>query len=82
MTLLPDLLPFSPTLHRQYHPHIGSTRWGLQARVPCRSEECWPHWQFDGVAAVPPGFPEAMLPKLMRENALATYGRLREEGSQ
>ena len=43
----------------------------------------WPHWQFDGDAAVPPGFPDAMLPKLMRENALATYGRLRaEEGSR
>jgi len=41
----------------------------------------WPHWQFDGEAAVPRGFPAAMLPKLMRDNALATYSRLREEGS-
>ncbi|WP_204623491.1 amidohydrolase family protein [Crenalkalicoccus roseus] len=57
-----------------------------------RSEEMllwasdWPHWQFDGVAAepgepnpaVPPGLPEALLPKLMRDNPLATYPRLRE----
>ena len=41
----------------------------------------WPHWQFDGNAAVPPGFPTSTLPKLLRDNALATYGRLREEGS-
>jgi len=38
----------------------------------------WPHWQFEGDAAVPPGLPEALLPKLMRENPLATYPRLRE----
>ena len=38
----------------------------------------WPHWQFDGDAAVPPGIPEALLPKLMRDNPLATYPRLRE----
>jgi uncharacterized protein len=30
---------------------------------------------------VPPGVPESTLPKLLRDNALATYGRLREEGS-
>ena len=42
----------------------------------------WPHWQFDGDAAVPPGFPASLLPKLMRGNALATYDRLRAgEGS-
>ena len=37
----------------------------------------WPHWQFDGGEAVPPGFPASLLPKLMRENALATFDRLR-----
>ncbi len=42
----------------------------------------WPHWQFDGTEAVPPGFPASILPKLLRGNALATYDRLRaEEGS-
>ena len=41
----------------------------------------WPHWQFDGAEAVPPGFPASALPKLLRGNALATYTRLREEGS-
>jgi predicted TIM-barrel fold metal-dependent hydrolase len=38
----------------------------------------WPHWQFDGDAAIPPGIPASLLPKLMRDNALATYSRLRE----
>lgn len=37
----------------------------------------WPHWQFDGDAAIPPGIPERLLPKLLRENALSTYARLR-----
>jgi uncharacterized protein len=27
---------------------------------------------------VPPGIPASLMPKLMRENALATYDRLRE----
>ena len=38
----------------------------------------WPHWQFDGDEAVSPGLPAALLPKLMRENPLSTYPRLRE----
>ncbi len=37
----------------------------------------WPHWQYDGEAAIPPGLPASLMPKLLRENALATYGRLR-----
>jgi predicted TIM-barrel fold metal-dependent hydrolase len=37
----------------------------------------WPHWQFDGDAAIPEGIPEALLPKLLRDNALSTYARLR-----
>jgi hypothetical protein len=38
----------------------------------------WPHWQFDGDACIPPGIPAALLPKLLRGNALSTYPRLRE----
>jgi predicted TIM-barrel fold metal-dependent hydrolase len=36
----------------------------------------WPHWQFDGKACVPPGLPDSLLPKLMRDNPLSTYARL------
>ena len=36
----------------------------------------YPHWQFDGDAALPSGIPDAMLRKIVSENALATYPRL------
>jgi uncharacterized protein len=36
----------------------------------------YPHWQFDGDAALPPDIPDALLRKIMNENALATYPRL------
>lgn len=38
----------------------------------------WPHWRFDGVDALPPGFPERQRRRMLRDNALATYPRLRE----
>ena len=37
----------------------------------------YPHWQYDGDDAVPAGIPEGMLKKMMIDNALATYPRLR-----
>jgi predicted TIM-barrel fold metal-dependent hydrolase len=36
----------------------------------------YPHWQFDGDAALPSGIPDAMFRKIVSENALATYPRL------
>jgi len=41
----------------------------------------WPHAHFEGDAIIPPGLPEALLPKIMVENPLATYARLREGAS-
>ena len=38
----------------------------------------WPHWQYEGDEAIPPGIPASLLPKLLRGNALNTYQRLRE----
>lgn len=38
----------------------------------------YPHWHYDGDAAVPAGFPDAALPGLLHGNALATYPRLEE----
>jgi predicted TIM-barrel fold metal-dependent hydrolase len=38
----------------------------------------WPHWRFDGTDALPPGLPARLRPKLLRDNALDTYPRLRE----
>ncbi|MBR0666872.1 amidohydrolase [Roseomonas hellenica] len=37
----------------------------------------WPHAQFEGDARIPAGLPPALLPKLMWDNPLATYGRIR-----
>ena len=36
----------------------------------------FPHWQFDGDEALPPGLPEPMLRKILIDNPLATYSRL------
>ena len=38
----------------------------------------WPHWRFEGDQAVPAGLPPALLPGVLRGNALETYPRLRE----
>jgi len=38
----------------------------------------WPHWRFDGVEALPPGLPERLLPRVLRDNAIETYPRLKE----
>ena len=38
----------------------------------------WPHWRFEGMEAVPAGMPARLMPGLLRDNALATYPRLRE----
>ena len=37
----------------------------------------YPHWQYDGDDVGPAGIPEGMLRKMMIDNALATYPRLR-----
>ncbi|MBX9698461.1 MAG: amidohydrolase [Acetobacteraceae bacterium] len=38
----------------------------------------YPHWRFEGQAAVPPQIPARLLPGLLRDTALETYPRLRE----
>jgi len=37
----------------------------------------FPHWQFDGSSAMPPGIPQPLHRRVMVENPLATYTRLR-----
>jgi uncharacterized protein len=39
----------------------------------------FPHWQFDGADAVPPGIPASLRRKICVDNPLATYPRLRED---
>jgi len=38
----------------------------------------YPHWQFDGVDAVPPDLPASLIRKIMVDNPRATYARLLE----
>ena len=38
----------------------------------------YPHWQFEGDAALPPGLPPALLRRIMVDNPLETYPRLKE----
>ena len=38
----------------------------------------YPHWQFDGDDAFPAGFPASLRQRVLTENPLATYPRLRE----
>ena len=37
----------------------------------------FPHWQFDGDDALPQGLPESLRQKILVDNPLATYPRLR-----
>jgi predicted TIM-barrel fold metal-dependent hydrolase len=39
----------------------------------------YPHWQFDGDDAIPAGVPVALRRKILVDNPLATYTRLRED---
>jgi len=38
----------------------------------------YPHWQFDGEDALPDGLPEATIRKILIDNPLETYPRLRD----
>jgi hypothetical protein len=38
----------------------------------------YPHWQFDGTAALPDGLPDDLVRKMMIDNPRATYARLSE----
>jgi predicted TIM-barrel fold metal-dependent hydrolase len=38
----------------------------------------YPHWQYDGANALPEGLDKALCAKIMEDNPLRTYVRLRE----
>jgi predicted TIM-barrel fold metal-dependent hydrolase len=38
----------------------------------------YPHWQFDGDAALPEGMSPELVRKVMIDNPYATYGRLKQ----
>ena len=38
----------------------------------------YPHWHYDGNRALPPGLPSRLHQRILRDNPLATFPRLRE----
>ncbi|MDA8052306.1 MAG: amidohydrolase family protein [Rhodospirillales bacterium] len=68
-TLQPIDAPEDPAVLLRVLEHIGSDRLLLFSTDH-------PHWQFDGTAAIPACFPEALAQRVLAENALETYPRL------
>lgn len=71
LSMQPFDAPPDPAIVQQLLEEIGSDEMLLFATD-------WPHWQFEGMQAVPPGFSPALLRKIMVDNPLATYSRLKE----
>jgi uncharacterized protein len=72
LTMQPFDAPPDPAVIGALLDQIGSDQMLLFATD-------YPHWQFDEEeGAVPPGFPPALLRRVMVDNPLATYPRLQE----
>lgn len=70
LTLQPVDGPPEPARFERLMEHMGSDELLLFSTD-------YPHWQFDGDAALPEGLSPAMVQKIMVDNPLATYRRLR-----
>jgi uncharacterized protein len=71
LTLQPfDGPPDAATLTR-FMEHMGSDELLLFATD-------YPHWQFEGMAAIPAGLDPALVQRIMVDNPLRTYARLRD----
>ncbi|HEX4112811.1 MAG TPA: amidohydrolase family protein [Stellaceae bacterium] len=71
LTIQPLDAPPDPALIGRLLDQIGSDEMLLFATD-------YPHWQFDGDEVVPTGLPASLLRKIMVDNPLATYPRLKE----
>ncbi len=70
-TLQPSDAPPHPHQMEQTIEQIGSDRFLLFSTD-------YPHWHFDDDAALPQGLPASLVQKLLVDNPLATYPRLKE----
>ena len=70
-TLQPSDAPPDPTQMEQTIEQIGSDRFLLFSTD-------YPHWHFDGDAALPDGLPSSLVQRLLVDNPLETYPRLKE----
>jgi predicted TIM-barrel fold metal-dependent hydrolase len=71
LTVQPLDAPDSPEIVSRVIEHLGSEDILLYASD-------FPHWQFDGDAPLPAAIPRHLARKIMVDNPLATYGRLKE----
>ena len=71
ITLQPTDVPPDASALGQVIDMIGTDRFLLFSTD-------YPHWQFDGDEALPPGLSESLVRKVLVENPLATYPRLKE----
>ena len=72
LTIQPFDAPDDPAITEQMVDHLDSDDILLYASD-------FPHWQFDGDDALPRGLPELLKRKILVDNPLATYPRLRED---
>jgi predicted TIM-barrel fold metal-dependent hydrolase len=72
LTIQPFDAPDAPEITEQMIDHLDSDDILLYASD-------FPHWQFDGDDALPRGLPESLKRKILVDNPLATYPRLRED---
>jgi predicted TIM-barrel fold metal-dependent hydrolase len=63
--------PPAPEKFERPMEHMGSDRLLLFSTD-------YPHWQFDGDAALPDGLPPGLVRRIMIDNPRATYARLTE----
>jgi len=71
LTLQPFDGPPDPASVMRVMEHIGSDETLLFSTD-------YPHWQFEGTAAIPDGLDAGLAQKIMAENPHRTYPRLRE----
>jgi uncharacterized protein len=72
LTIQPFDAPDDPGIVERMVDHLGSEDILLYASD-------FPHWQFDGDDALPQGLPDSFKQKILVDNPLATYPRLRED---
>jgi predicted TIM-barrel fold metal-dependent hydrolase len=73
LTLQPFDGPPEPATITRFMEHMGSDELLLFSTD-------YPHWQFDGTDAIPPGLDPALAQKIMVDNPRNTYSRLKEPG--
>jgi predicted TIM-barrel fold metal-dependent hydrolase len=71
LTMQPTDAPDDPATVRALIEQLGSDELLLFASD-------FPHWQFDGDDVLPPGLDDDLLRKILIDNPLATYSRLKE----